>query len=112
MENNNLVIGAQVLEQMSKIAALEVEGVAGLSERAVDIKSVAVSGKLLKSTKVNDKDGAVAIDVYIKVKSNFNAKEVAENVQTNVKEKLQSMTGTAITRVNVIIADVEFVEEK
>ena len=36
------------------------------------------------------------------------AKEVAENVQKNVKEKLQNMTGSAITRVNVNVADIAF----
>ena len=35
------------------------------------------------------------------------AKEVAEKVQQNIKDKIQTMTGNAVTRVNVSIADIE-----
>ena len=38
-------------------------------------------------------------------------RDVAEAVQQNVKDKIQAMTGTAVTRVNVVIADVEIKEE-
>ena len=37
-------------------------------------------------------------------------REVAEAVQQNVKEKIQTMTGTAVTRVNVNIEDLDFAE--
>ena len=38
-------------------------------------------------------------------------KDVAEKVQAHVKEKIQNMTGTAVTQVNVVVADIEL-EEK
>ena len=31
----------------------------------------------------------------------------AEAVQSNIKEKVQTMTGAAVTKVNVIVADLE-----
>ena len=37
--------------------------------------------------------------------------EVAENIQAGVKEKLQGMTGSAVTRVNVVISDIDFAED-
>ena len=40
-----------------------------------------------------------------------NARETAEAVQENVKEKVQTMTGNAISEVNVYIADVVIEEE-
>lgn len=103
---NNLSINAEVLEQMAAIAAKEVEGVAGLDDKAVDIKRIIGSGKLFKGAIVTEKNGAVTVDLYITVKQSVHVKEVAETVQKNVKEKLQSMTGSAITRVNVNVADV------
>lgn len=109
MENtNNLKVSIEVLEQMAVMAALEVDGVVGTVEKPVDIKSVFNKGKLFKAAVATDKNGAISIDVNIKIKDSVLAKEVAENVQKNVKEKLQNMTGSAITRVNVNVADIAF----
>ncbi len=105
--NSNLTINAEVLEQMASLAAKEVEGVAGLAENGIDIKNVLNRGKIFKAVHVTEKNGAVALDIHIKVTDGVNVKQVAEAVQANVKEKLQSMTGNAITRVDVTVADVE-----
>ena len=64
-----------------------------------------------KGVKVENINGAIEISAYICVKQNAKAKEVAEKVQQNIKDKLQTMTGNAVTRVNVNIADIE-IEEK
>lgn len=109
MENtNNLTVSIEVLEQMAVMAALEVEGVAGTVDRPVDIKTVFNKGKLFKPAVATERNGAVSIDINIKVKEDVLVKDVAEAVQVNVKEKLQNMTGSAITRVNVIVADISF----
>jgi uncharacterized alkaline shock family protein YloU len=105
--NSNLTINADVIEQMAAIATKEVEGVAGLAEKGIDIKNVLNRGKIYKAVHVTEKNGAVALDIHIKIYESANAKQVAEAVQTNIKEKLQSMTGNAITRVNVTVDDVE-----
>lgn len=103
---SNLTINSEVLENMATIAVKEVEGVAGLAEKGVDLKNVLNRGKIFKPVHVTEKNGAVALDIHIKIYHSANAKQVAENVQKNVKEKLQNMTGNAITRVDVTIADV------
>ncbi|MEE0839240.1 MAG: Asp23/Gls24 family envelope stress response protein [Acutalibacteraceae bacterium] len=103
---SNLTINAEVIEQMATIAAKEVEGVAGLAENGIDLKNVLNRGKIFKPVHVTEKNGAVALDIHIKVYESANAKTVAENVQKSVKEKLQNMTGNAITRVDVTVADV------
>lgn len=112
MENNNLTVGTEVLEQMASIAAKEVEGVAGLADKAVDIRGAVSGGKLFKAAIATEKNGAITIDLYIKIKDTSNAKRVAEAVQHNVKDKLQNMTGSAITHVNVVVADICFEESK
>jgi len=104
---SNLTINAEVLEQMATIAAKEVEGVAGLAEKGVDLKNILNRGKIYKPVHVTEKNGAVAIEVNIKIYQSAKAKDVAVAVQNSVKEKLQSMTGNAITRVDVVVADVE-----
>ncbi len=107
---SGLEINADVIEKMVTFAALEVEGTAAMSKKAVDLKGIVNTGSALKPVKVAVKNGAVDIDLYISVKDSANVKEVAENVQKNVKNKVQDMTGNAITRVNVHIADLEITE--
>ncbi len=107
---SGLEINADVIEKMVTFAALEVEGTASMSKKAVDLKGIVNTGSALKPVKVAVKNGAVDIDLFICVKDSANVKEVAENVQKNVKDKVQDMTGNAITRVNVHIADLEITE--
>lgn len=112
MNNNNteLSVNTEVLEKMAEIAAKEVEGVKGLSKRAIDLKGAVKSKTPFKGVKVENVNGAIKINVYICVADNALVKEVAEKVQVNVKDKIQTMTGTAVTKVNVNVADVDFEE--
>ena len=64
-----------------------------------------------KGVKVENVNGAIKISVYICVERNAKVKEVAEKVQVNVKDKIQTMTGNAVTQVNVHVADIEIEKE-
>lgn len=102
-----LEINNDVVVKMASVAVLEVEGVAGLVAKTTDIKEVLKTGdaRAIKVNKVND---TTSLDIYISVKSDCDVRSVAEQVQKNVKSKLQNMTGSAIAKVNVIVADVVF----
>ena len=106
--NFGLKINEDVLAKMASLAASEVPGVHTLSTKVASIKDVAgrVFGKSVRASVASD--GEVTLDVYISVKQSANVKEVAESVQKNVKEKVQNMTGNAVSRVNVHVDDVEF----
>ena len=106
-----LSVSTQVLEKMAKIAACEVEGVKGLSNRAIDIKGSLKTKQVFKGVRVESINGALEINVYICVENNVKVRDVAEAVQKNVKDKIQTMTGAAVTKVNVNIADVKFAED-
>lgn len=114
MENNKteLSVNTEVLEKMAEIAAKEVEGVAGLSKKSIDLKGIIKTKNAFKGVKVESINGAIEISVYICVKQNAKAREVAERVQNNIKDKIQTMTGNAVTQVNVIIADIEIEKEE
>lgn len=101
-----LNVSTNVLEKMAEIAACEVEGVKGLSKKAIDIKDTLKSKSVFKGVKAENVNGAIEITVYICVDNNVKVREVAEAVQSNVKDKIQTMTGTAVTKVNVSIADI------
>lgn len=110
--NTKLAINISVLEKMTEIAAMEVEGVIGLAKKAIDIKGAVKSKTPFKAVKVESINGALSINVYICVKKDVLVNIVAEKVQENVKDKVQTMTGNAVTQVNVIVADVEFDPEE
>ena len=114
MENNKteLSVNTEVLEKMAEIAAREVEGVAGLSKRSIDLKGIVKTKNAFKGVKVENINGAIEISVYVCVKQNAKARDVAEKVQSNIKDKIQTMTGNAVTQVNVNIADIEIEKEE
>ena len=114
MENNKteLSVNTEVLEKMAEIAAKEVEGVAGLSKKAIDLKGIVKTKNAFKGVKVENINGAIEISVYICLKQNAKARDVAEKVQSNIKDKIQTMTGNAVTQVNVNVADIEIAQEE
>ena len=114
MENNKteLSVNTEVLEKMAEIAAKEIEGVAGLSKKAIDLKGIVKTKNAFKGVKVENINGAIEISVYICLKQNAKARDVAEKVQSNIKDKIQTMTGNAVTQVNVNIADIDITEEE
>ena len=106
-QRSGLSINLDVIESMAAMAALEVSGVTGMAAKKVDIKK-ALSGKsVFKPVSADIKNGAVVIELYVCISKNFNAKQVAEEVQVSVKDKVQSMTQSAVTKVNVHVAAVD-----
>ena len=112
MQDNKteLSVSTEVLEKMAELAAFEIDGVKGVAKKAIDLKGAIKSKSIVKGVKVENVNGAIDINVYICVDSNAKIREVAEAVQQNVKDKIQTMTGTAVTRVNVNIEDIDFSE--
>ena len=113
MNNNGtgLSINTEVLEKMAEIAAMEVDGVSGISKKAIDLKGAVKSKNAFKGVKVESINGALKLNVYISVKKDANVKDVAEKVQFNIKDKIQTMTGTAVTQVDVHVVDIEISTE-
>lgn len=106
-----LSVNTEVLAKMTEIAAKEIDGVVGLSKKAINLKGAVKSKNPFTGVKIESVNGALKLNVYICVKKDAVVKEVAEKVQENVKEKIQTMTGTAVTQVNVNVADVQLEEE-
>lgn len=109
MQENStqLSISTDVIEKMTEIATTEIEGVAGIAKKAIDLRSAVKNRSAFKGVKVESINGAVTITVYIVVNKDTSAHTVAQAVQANVKDKVQSMTGTAVTKVNVIVSDID-----
>lgn len=102
---SGLSINIEVLEQMAAMAALETSGVVAMCPRKIDVSNALSRGSVLKPVHAEVKNGAVMIDLYISIVKTGNAKKIAEETQEGVKEKVQNMTGNAVTKVNVYVMD-------
>lgn len=107
-----LSVNTEVLAKMTEIAAKEIDGVIGLAKKAINLKGAVKTKTPFTGVKIESVNGALKLNVYICVKKEAFVKEVAEKVQENVKEKIQTMTGTAVTQVNVSVADIELAESE
>lgn len=113
MDNNNILsINKEVIAKMAGLAAMDTEGVADLAKIPSDVKTIFHTGEFTRSVKVNTDNDCVEIEVYVKVKNGATATKVAEAVQAKIKDDIQNMTGSAVTKVNVVVADVEFSEDE
>ncbi len=109
-KTSGLAINNEAIVKIAGIAALEVDGVAGLGKRPKQLrnfKSFMNSARTdhTKSVILAVEGGAISLDVFITVNDGTMVKDVAEAVQNNVKDKIQSMTGNNVAAVNVHVED-------
>ena len=64
----------------------------------------------LKSVKVTAGEHDIQLHIYIAIKDGKKIPAVASEVQRNVKDAVQSMTGKVVAKVNVNIADIDFAD--
>ncbi|MCM1506837.1 MAG: Asp23/Gls24 family envelope stress response protein [Ruminococcus flavefaciens] len=102
--NSKLKISDDVIITVARLAVLDVKGVAGL---AGEINALS---KIKKNSPISvSMMGDVAgIDIKIKVKGTEKACQVAQEVQTAVKENVQNMTNIPVAQVNVTISGAVF----
>lgn len=105
----NIQIAPEVIEVIAGLAAIEIEGVAGMSGGFVSGVTELLGRKnLAKGVKVEVGQREAAVDVSIVIEYGFKIPEVAGKIQDNVKHAIESMTGLDVVEVNVHIHDVQF----
>ncbi|MBE6741846.1 MAG: Asp23/Gls24 family envelope stress response protein [Ruminococcaceae bacterium] len=111
-EKGNLVISEDVISSIAINAAKDVEGVSSFSNRPTDVISTIKKGslKVMSPVRINQNGEDISVNIYVNIEPNHKIKTVAQNVQTNVKEAIQNMTGRLVSKVNVIIAGIDFEE--
>lgn len=107
-------ISDDVVATIAGIAAIEVEGVASMAGGALDALSEKLGAKKSpqKGVKVAVTEDGAVIDLYIVVNFGVRIPELAWEVQENVKNSVESMTGIDVQKVNVRIEGVNFEKEK
>lgn len=108
-EDNTVRIADDVVGVIAGIAAMEVEGVAGMAGGLAS-NMVEMLGKknLSKGVRVQVGEKECAIDIYIVVEYGVRIPDVAQRVQENVKQAVESMTGLNVVEVNIHVQGVSF----
>lgn len=109
--NSGLAINNEVIARMAEMATLETEGVISMTDGPISLPKILGKKGGTKSVTVSTDQGIIDIELFVKVSDKFKVCDIAEKIQAGVKEKLQGMTGSAVTRVNVVVTDVELTEE-
>jgi uncharacterized alkaline shock family protein YloU len=110
---NSVRIADDVVGVIAGIAAMEVEGVAGMSGGFAAEVSERMLGKknLAKGVKVQVGEKEALVDLYIVVEYGVRIPDVATRVQENVKRAVESMTGLEAIQINIHIQGVSFQSE-
>lgn len=113
-EGGKINISNDVIASIAGIAASEIEGVAGMAGGvALGIaEKFGAKKNPQKGVKVTVSPEGAVIDLLIVVAFGVRIPELCWEVQENVKNSVESMTGTEVLRVNVSVEGVSFEKKK
>lgn len=102
--NSTLKISENAIISIAESAATEIKGVAFTSTSKMAL--VKKTGSVISPVKIKFSGDSVSIDISIIITPQAKAAETAKAVQNNVKAVIQSMTGIAVSKVNVTVAGI------
>ena len=104
----SLKISKNVIETIVRTSAREIDGVASLPEEQKDGGRIFPRNFGKKAVHVTLTDDFAEIDVNVNLEAGTRIPDVCAAVQANVKDNVQTMTGIAVSKVNVLVAGVLF----
>ena len=112
-DEGSIKIADEVVSIITGLAATEIEGVAGMSGGiAGGIADILGRKNLSKGVKVDVDEESASVDVYVIIEYGKAIPDVAWQIQDNVKQAIESMTGLAVKAVNVHVQGVNFPDEE
>lgn len=107
-----LIISDEVLSSIAVNAAKDVDGVSSFCNKPVDVVNTIKQGslKVMSPVRIKQENDSFTISIYINIAPGKKFQTVATQVQSAVKESVQNMTVKLVTKVNVIVAGIDFEE--
>ena len=106
-KNGKISFANDVVAVIAGLATVDVEGIAGMSGGVVEGFTELLGRKnLSKGVKVEVGEEEVAVDVFIVVEYGCIINEVAKEVQSAIKNAIETMTGLNVVEVNVYVQGV------
>lgn len=101
-------IAPEVIEVITGIAASEVEGLSSMrGSFATDVVERFGKKSHSKGVKVELTESGILIDLYVVLNFGVSIPEVAQKLQTNIKQTLKNMTDLEIDEINVHVVGVQ-----
>lgn len=108
-DDNSVRIADDVVGVIAGIAAMEVEGVAGMAGGlASNMAEMLGKRSHAKGVRVQVGEKECAIDIFVVVEYGVRIPDVAQKVQEHVKQAVESMTGLNVVEVNIHVQGVSF----
>lgn len=109
----NIRISVDVVSTIAGIATAELSGVAGMYSSFADgiAEKLGARKNPSKGVKVDMTEESVSIDLYIVVEYGVRIPELSWEIQENVKNNVETMTGLTVEKVNIHIEGVSFAKE-
>ncbi|NLJ80381.1 MAG: Asp23/Gls24 family envelope stress response protein [Firmicutes bacterium] len=112
-ELGELKIANEVVGIIAGLAATEISGVAGMSGGiAGGIAEMLGHRNLSKGVKVDVGEHECVVDLYLIIEYGHSIPKVAQEIQENVKRRIEVMTGLDVMEVNLNVLGVHFPQEK
>ncbi len=106
MMGGSLQISTDVIAKISRLAALEIDGVKAVSCGNSPVKGMFAKVSIQKPVTVELTDEVAEITVDVVVRYGYRIPSVSEALQKNVKASVQNMTGITVSKVNVVVTGV------
>lgn len=110
-ELGEVKVHENVIATLVRKAALSIEGVARLAgSTLVDNIAEIVGSRRMQARSITidmTDNNRVAVEVKLNIKFGYNVPELAQKVQKAVIEGIESVTGMTVTKVNVVVQDIE-----
>ena len=102
----------EVIAIIASLAASEVKGIAGMSGSTFDGLTEKLGRKsYTKGVKVEVGTEEAAVDLFVTVKYGFKIQDVCAEIQTAVKNAIETMTGLRVVEVNVNVTGIQLEKE-
>jgi len=105
----------EVIATIAGLAATEVEGVASMSSPSsglADMFNRKSTRNFTKGVRIDLDGNRVTVDITIVVDYGSPVPEVAKNIQENVKKAIETMTGLAVSSVDIHVVGISFEREQ
>ncbi len=103
-----LKVSEDAIIRIAESASAEIKGVvlSASDKLAVISPRSSIGEKIITPITVKFSSDSVSVNLTIVISDNAKASEVSRAVQNNVKSAVQSMTGIAVSKVNVTVAGI------
>ncbi|TQS74511.1 Asp23/Gls24 family envelope stress response protein [Ornithinibacillus gellani] len=106
-------IAPEVIEVITGLATLEVKGLASMRGNfATGVAEKLGKKSHGKGVKVELTDSGILIDLFVVLHFGVSIPEVAQKVQTNIRQTIKNMTGLEISEINVHVVGIQMDKEE